>query len=53
MNNVPHTLIKFLATALSEGFFTRHWETKSINSDVHLSGSRKEGGGLVGIIKIA
>lgn len=37
--------------ALSCGIF--YLETKSINSGDHWSGSRKDGGGLVGIIKMA
>lgn len=30
-----------------------HLDTKSMNSGDHLSGSRKDGGGFVGIMKIA
>lgn len=41
------------AVALSSGFLTKHLDTKSINSGEYLSGSRKEGGGFVGIIKMA
>lgn len=41
------------AEARSSGFFTRHRDTKSMNSEDQRSGSRKDGGGLVGIMKIA
>lgn len=41
------------AVALSSGFLTKHRETKSINSGEYLSGSRKEGGGFVGIMNMA
>ena len=41
------------AVPLFSGFFTRHFETKSMKSCDHLSGCLKEGGGLVGIINIA
>lgn len=47
------TLSSSAAVARSLGFLTRHLETKSVNSGDHLSGSRNEGGGLVGIINIA
>ena len=42
-----------LAVALSSGFLTKHRLTKSMNSDDHWSGSRNEGGGFVGIMKMA
>jgi len=42
-----------LALVLCSGFLTRHFETKSLNCGLHLSGSRNDGGGLVGIINIA
>lgn len=44
---------KLLAIARSSGFLTKHKLTKSMNSGLHRSGSRNEGGGLVGIINIA
>lgn len=48
-----HTSMSSSAVVLSSGFFTRHLDTKSINSVDHLSGFLKDGGGLVGIINIA
>ena len=41
------------AVARFSGFLTRHLETKSMNSADHLSGCLKEGGGFVGIMKMA
>jgi len=41
------------AELLWSGFLTRHFDTKSMNSGVHLSGFLNEGGGFVGIINIA
>jgi hypothetical protein len=51
IGKITRKKIQFLR--IEPGFLTRHLETKSMNCELHLSGSLKEGGGLEGIMKMA